>query len=101
MHAAAAAIPPAVRLRRFHPLIGKLEHRSLATRITLRRGAMNTYAGPNGDAEEEPIQYGWECFSWNVSTSTNTSRRQREFPLIYDCGRTDSSKISSFSVERA
>ena len=45
------------------------------------------YAGPNGDAwKKSRIQiYGWECFSWNVSTSTNTSRRPNaNFPLIYD-----------------
>ena len=45
------------------------------------------YAGPNGDAwKKSRIQiYGWECFSWNVSTSTNTSRAPNaNFPLIYD-----------------
>ena len=45
------------------------------------------YAGPNGDAwKKSRIQiYGWECFSWNVSTSTNTSRSPNaNFPLIYD-----------------
>ena len=45
------------------------------------------YAGPNGDAwKKSRIQiYGWEYFSWNVSTSTNTSRAPNaNFPLIYD-----------------
>jgi hypothetical protein len=45
------------------------------------------YAGPNGDAwKRSRIQiYGWEDFSWNVSTSTNTSRGPNaNFPLIYD-----------------
>ena len=45
------------------------------------------YSGPNGDAwKKSRIQiYGWECFSWNVSTSTNTSRNPNaNFPLIYD-----------------
>ena len=45
------------------------------------------YAGPNGDAwKKSRIQiYGWEDFSWNVSTSTNTSRGPNaNFPLIYD-----------------
>jgi hypothetical protein len=45
------------------------------------------YAGPNGDAwKKSRIQiYGWEAFSWNVSTSTNTSRGPNgNFPLIYD-----------------
>jgi Putative beta-barrel porin-2, OmpL-like. bbp2 len=45
------------------------------------------YAGPNGDAwKKSRIQiYGWECFSWNVSTSTNTSPSPNaNFPLIYD-----------------
>ena len=45
------------------------------------------YAGPNGEAwKKSRIQiYGWECFSWNVSTSTNTSRAPNaNFPLIYD-----------------
>jgi hypothetical protein len=45
------------------------------------------YAGPNGDAwRKSRIQiYGWECLSWNVSTSTNTSRGPNaNFPLIYD-----------------
>ena len=45
------------------------------------------YAGPNGDARKRSrIQiYGWEDFSWNVSTSTNTSRGPNaNFPLIYD-----------------
>ena len=34
------------------------------------------YAGPNGEAwKRSRIQiYGWEAFSWNVSTSSNTSR---------------------------
>jgi Putative beta-barrel porin-2, OmpL-like. bbp2 len=47
------------------------------------------YAGPNGEAwEKSRIQiYGWEDFSWNVSTSTNTSRGPNaNFPLIYDLG---------------
>ena len=45
------------------------------------------YAGPNGDAwKRSRIQiYGWEDFSWNVSTSTNASRGPNaNFPLIYD-----------------
>ena len=45
------------------------------------------YAGPNGEAwRKSRIQiYGWEDFSWNVSTSTNTSRGPNaNFPLIYD-----------------
>jgi len=45
------------------------------------------YAGPNGEAwKKSPIQiYGWEDFSWNVSTSTNKSRGPNSnFPLIYD-----------------
>jgi hypothetical protein len=45
------------------------------------------YAGPNGEAwKNSRIQiYGWEDFSWNVSTSTNTSRSPNaNFPLIYD-----------------
>jgi len=45
------------------------------------------YAGPGGDAwKKSRIQiYGWEAFSWNVSTSTNTSRGPNaNFPLIYD-----------------
>jgi hypothetical protein len=45
------------------------------------------YAGPNGEAwKKSRIQiYGWEDFSWNVSTSTNTSRGPNaNFPLIYD-----------------
>lgn len=44
-------------------------------------------SGPNGEAwKKSRIQiYGWECFSWNVSTSTNTSRAPNaNFPLIYD-----------------
>jgi len=45
------------------------------------------YSGPNGEAwKKSRIQiYGWEAFSWNVSTSTNTSRGPNaNFPLIYD-----------------
>ena len=45
------------------------------------------YAGPHGEAwQKSRIQiYGWECFSWNVSTSTSTSRGPNaNFPLIYD-----------------
>jgi putative OmpL-like beta-barrel porin-2 len=45
------------------------------------------YAGPNGEKwKESRIQiYGWEDFSWNVSTSANTSRGPNaNFPLIYD-----------------
>jgi hypothetical protein len=45
------------------------------------------YDGPNGQAwRNSRIQiYGWEDFSWNVSTSTNTSRGPNaNFPLIYD-----------------
>ena len=45
------------------------------------------YAGPNGDAwRKSRIQiYGWEDFSWNLSTSSNTSRGPNaNFPLIYD-----------------
>jgi hypothetical protein len=45
------------------------------------------YAGPNGEAwKKSRIQiYGWETFSWNVSTSTNSSRGPNgNFPLIYD-----------------
>jgi hypothetical protein len=45
------------------------------------------YAGPNGNAwKKSRIQiYGWEDFSWNVSTSTNTARGPNaNFPLIYD-----------------
>ena len=45
------------------------------------------YAGPNGDAwKKSRIQiYGWEDFSWNLSTSSNTSRGPNaNFPAIYD-----------------
>jgi putative OmpL-like beta-barrel porin-2 len=45
------------------------------------------YAGPNGEVwKKGRIQiYGWEDFSWNVSTSTNTSHSPNaNFPLIYD-----------------
>jgi hypothetical protein len=45
------------------------------------------YAGPNGEVwKKNRIQiYGWEDFSWNVSTSSNTSRGPNaNFPLIYD-----------------
>jgi hypothetical protein len=45
------------------------------------------YAGPNGEGwKKSRVQiYGWEDFSWNVSTSTNTSRGPNaNFPLIYD-----------------
>ena len=45
------------------------------------------YDGLNGEAwKNSRIQiYGWEDFSWNVSTSTNTSRSPNaNFPLIYD-----------------
>ena len=45
------------------------------------------YAEPNGDAwKRSRIQiYGWEDFSWNVSTSSNTSRNPNaNFPMIYD-----------------
>ena len=45
------------------------------------------YDGPNGQAwRNSRIQiYGWEDFSWNGSTSTNTSRGPNaNFPLIYD-----------------
>jgi len=45
------------------------------------------YAGPDGEAwKRSRIQiYGWEDFSWNLSTSTNTSRSpSANFPLIYD-----------------
>jgi hypothetical protein len=45
------------------------------------------YAKPNGDWwKKSRIQiYGWEDFSWNVSTSTNTSRGPNaNFPFIYD-----------------
>jgi len=45
------------------------------------------YAGPNGEAwRKSRVQiYGWEDFSWNLSTSTNTSRGPNaNFPLIYD-----------------
>jgi hypothetical protein len=45
------------------------------------------YAGLNGEAwKTSRIQiYGWEDFSWNVSTSRNTSRSPNaNFPLIYD-----------------
>ena len=45
------------------------------------------YAGPNGDAwKKSRIQiYGWEDFSFNLSTSSNTSRGPNaNFPLIYD-----------------
>jgi hypothetical protein len=45
------------------------------------------YAGPNGEAwKKSRIQiYGWEDFSWNVSTSMNTKRGPNaNFPLIYD-----------------
>jgi Putative beta-barrel porin-2, OmpL-like. bbp2 len=45
------------------------------------------YAGPGSDTwKKSRIQiYGWEAFSWNVSTSTNTSRGPNaNFPLIYD-----------------
>jgi hypothetical protein len=44
-------------------------------------------AGPNGDWwKKSRVQiYGWEDFSWNLSTSTNTSRGPNaNFPLIYD-----------------
>lgn len=45
------------------------------------------YAGPARDAfRKSGIQiYGWEAFSWNASTSTNTSRGPNaNLPLIYD-----------------
>jgi hypothetical protein len=45
------------------------------------------YAGPSGQVwKKSRVQiYGWEDFSWNVSTSTNTSRGPNaNFPLIYD-----------------
>jgi hypothetical protein len=45
------------------------------------------YAGRNGDQwKKSRIQiYGWENFSWNLSTSTNTKRGPNaNFPLIYD-----------------
>jgi hypothetical protein len=45
------------------------------------------YAGPNGDAwKKSRIQiYSWEDFSWNLSTSSNTSRGPNaNFPVIYD-----------------
>jgi hypothetical protein len=45
------------------------------------------YAGPNGDAwKKSRIQiYGWEDFSFNLSTSRGTSRKPNaNFPLIYD-----------------
>jgi Putative beta-barrel porin-2, OmpL-like. bbp2 len=45
------------------------------------------YAGPNGDAwRKSRVQiYGWEDFSWNLSTSSNTSRgANANFPVIYD-----------------
>ena len=45
------------------------------------------YAGPKGEAwKRSRVQiYGWEAFSWNVSTSTNSSRGPNgNFPLIYD-----------------
>ena len=45
------------------------------------------YEGPNGGAwKKSRIQiYGWEDFSWNLSTSGNTSRGPNaNFPLIYD-----------------
>ncbi len=45
------------------------------------------YAGPNGEAwKNSRVQiYGWEDFSWNVSTSTNTRHSPNaNFPLIYD-----------------
>jgi Putative beta-barrel porin-2, OmpL-like. bbp2 len=45
------------------------------------------YAGPNGDWwKRSRVQiYGWEDFSWNLSTSTDTSRGPNaNFPLIYD-----------------
>jgi Putative beta-barrel porin-2, OmpL-like. bbp2 len=45
------------------------------------------YAGPNGESwKKSRIQiYGWENFSFNLSTSRNTSRGPNaNFPLIYD-----------------
>ena len=44
------------------------------------------YDGPNGDAwKKSRIQiYGWENFSWNISTSTPVRRPNANFPLIYD-----------------
>ncbi len=45
------------------------------------------YAGPNGDTwKRSRIQiYGWEDFSFNLSTSRGTSRKPNaNFPLIYD-----------------
>ena len=45
------------------------------------------YAGPSGEAwKKSRIQiYGWEAFSWNLSTSTNASGGPNaNFPLIYD-----------------
>ena len=45
------------------------------------------YASPGGDWwKRSRVQiYGWEDFSWNVSTSTNTGRgANANFPLIYD-----------------
>lgn len=63
------------------PIIGDANH------IALWPLMESICSGPNGDAwKETRIQiYGWECFSWNVSTSTNTSRTPNaNFPLIYD-----------------
>ena len=45
------------------------------------------YSGRSGEVwKNSRIQiYGWEAFSWNVSTSKNTSRGPNaNFPLIYD-----------------
>jgi hypothetical protein len=45
------------------------------------------YSGPNSETwKKSRIQiYGWENFSWNLSTSTNSSRGPNSnFPLIYD-----------------
>ncbi|MEY2526299.1 MAG: hypothetical protein QOE73_1070, partial [Verrucomicrobiota bacterium] len=45
------------------------------------------YAGPHGEAwKKSRVQiYGWENFSFNFSTSRDTSRSQNaNFPLIYD-----------------
>jgi len=45
------------------------------------------YAAQNGEAWQKSRgrMYGWEDFSWNLSTSTNTSRGPNaNFPLIYD-----------------
>ena len=63
------------------------------------------YAGPNGDAwKKSRIQiYGWEDFSWNLSTSQqHFARTEREFSGSFTiCVQTVSNKTSSSSISNA